>query len=52
MNGVLVAKLLNSKAFQSGFNSEPLQVPETLSKGVYFLTVSNGTIVSNFKLVK
>ena len=52
INGVLVAKLLNGKVFQSGFNSQLLQMPETLSKGVYFLTVSNGSKVSNFKLVK
>lgn len=52
INGVLVAKLLSRTAFQSGFNSQTLQIPETLSKGVYFLTVSNGSKVSNFKLVK
>jgi hypothetical protein len=52
INGVLISKLLNEKAFQSGFNSQLLQMPETLSKGVYFLTVSNGSRVSNFKLVK
>jgi len=52
INGVLIFNLLNNKEFQPGVNSQLLQVPESLSKGVYFLTVSNGSKVSNFKLVK
>ena len=51
-NGVKVSNLLNNKEFPSGFTSQKLQLPETLSKGVYFLSISNGTSFSNLKIVK
>jgi uncharacterized delta-60 repeat protein len=52
INGVKVANLLNNIEFSSGFTSQNLPLPETLSKGVYFLSISNGTLLSNMKIVK
>ena len=51
-NGVKVANLLNNIEFPLGFTSQKLQLPETLAKGVYFLSISNGTFQSNMKIVK
>jgi uncharacterized delta-60 repeat protein len=52
INGVKVINLLNNKQFPLGFTTQKLQLPETLSKGVYFLSISNGTLLSNIKIVK
>jgi uncharacterized delta-60 repeat protein len=52
INGVKVANLLNNIEFPLGFTSQKLPLPETLSKGVYFLSISNGTLLSNLKIVK
>lgn len=52
INGVKISNLLNNIEFSSGFNSQKLPLPETLSKGVYFLSISNGTFLSNMKIVK
>ena len=52
INGVKVTNLLNNKQFPLGFTTQKLQLPETLSKGVYFLSISNGTLLSNIKIVK
>jgi uncharacterized delta-60 repeat protein len=52
INGVKVANLLNNIEFSSGFTSQNLPLPEILSKGVYFLSISNGTLLSNMKIVK
>jgi uncharacterized delta-60 repeat protein len=52
INGVIVANLLNNKEFSLGFTSQKITLPETLSKGVYFLSISNGTFLSNVKIVK
>ena len=52
INGVKISNLLNNTEFPSGFNTQKLQLPETLSKGVYFLSISNGTFLSNMKIVK
>ena len=52
INGVKVANLLNKKEFPLGYTSHKITLPETLSKGVYFLSISNGTFLSNVKIVK
>ena len=52
INGVKVANLLNKKEFPLGYTSHKITLPETLSKGVYFLSISNGTFLSNIKIVK
>jgi uncharacterized delta-60 repeat protein len=52
INGVKVANLLNNKEFPLGYTSHKITLPETLSKGVYFLSISNGTFISNVKIVK
>ena len=52
INGVKVANLLNNKEFPLGYTSQKIALPETLSKGVYFLSISNGSFISNVKIVK
>ena len=52
INGVKVANLLNNKEFPLGYTSQKIALPETLSKGIYFLSISNGTFISNVKIVK
>jgi uncharacterized delta-60 repeat protein len=52
INGVKLANLLNNKQFPLGYTSQKIALPETLSKGVYFLSISNGTFFSNIKIVK
>ena len=52
INGVKVTNLMNNKEFPLGFTSQKLQLPETLSNGVYFLSISNGSFISNVKIVK
>jgi len=52
INGVKVANLLNNQEFPLGYTSRKIALPETLSKGVYFLSISNGTFLSNVKIVK
>lgn len=51
VNGRKITNLLNEKNFQ-GNNSLKLELPETLSKGIYFLNISNGKYSSNIKIVK
>ena len=52
INGVKVINLLNNQEFPLGYTSQKIALPETLSKGVYFLSISNGTFFSNVKIVK
>lgn len=51
-NGIKVTNLLNNKQFPLGYTSQKIVLPETLSKGVYFLSISNGSFISNVKIVK
>lgn len=51
-NGRKISNLLKNNNFQTGYNSQKLELPETLSKGIYFLNISNGKNVSNIKIVK
>jgi uncharacterized delta-60 repeat protein len=52
INGAKIANLIKGKAFQTGYHSQKLELPETLSKGIYFLNISNGSTASNVKIVK
>ncbi|HLF51985.1 T9SS type A sorting domain-containing protein [Flavobacterium sp.] len=52
INGVKIANLIKGKTFQTGYHSQKLELPETLSKGIYFLNISNGSTASNVKIVK
>jgi uncharacterized delta-60 repeat protein len=52
INGREVSNLLKNKKFEKGHSTEKLELPGALSKGVYFLNVSNGGDMSNIKIVK
>ena len=51
-NGRKLANVLEEKAFETGYVSQKLELPETLAKGVYFLNISKGTSISTLKIVK
>jgi uncharacterized delta-60 repeat protein len=51
-NGRKLANLLEKKAFATGYFSQKLEIPESLSKGIYFLNISKGTTISSIKIVK
>ncbi|ESU24103.1 hypothetical protein FSS13T_20740 [Flavobacterium saliperosum S13] len=51
-DGRKIVNLLKNQEFQSGFNSRKLEMPDNLSRGIYFLTISNGTNTVNIKIVK
>jgi uncharacterized delta-60 repeat protein len=51
-NGRLIQNLSKEKAFSSGNNSINLGLPETLSKGIYFLKISNGFENNTIKIIK
>ena len=51
-NGRLIQNLSNEKAFLSGNNSLNLDLPETLSKGIYFLKINNGFENNTIKIIK
>lgn len=50
--GKEIARLLNEKTFDSGNNLQKLELPSTLSKGIYFLNISDGSHTSAVKIVK
>ena len=50
--GRKIINLLNQKDFGIGEHSEELYLPDTLSRGIYFLNISNGKNFSNVKIVK
>lgn len=50
--GKRIANLLNEKTFDSGNNIQKLELPSTLSGGVYFLNISDGSHKSGVKIVK
>lgn len=51
-NGRIIQNLRKEKAFSSGNNSLNLDLPETLSKGIYFLKINNGFENSTIKIIK
>lgn len=51
-NGRKLTNLLEKKAFETGFFSQKLELPESLSKGVYFLNITKGVSVSTLKIIK
>ncbi|RTY93464.1 T9SS type A sorting domain-containing protein [Flavobacterium sp. GT3R68] len=52
VNGRKISNLLKNKNFQSGHNSQQLDLPGTLSKGIYFLSVSDAEYTAVVKIVK
>lgn len=50
--GRKIIRLINDKTFDEGSNSQRLELPSTLSKGIYFLNISDGNHSSAFKIVK
>lgn len=51
-NGRLIQNLSNEKSFSSGNNSLYLDLPETLSKGIYFLKINDGFENNTIKIIK
>lgn len=51
-NGRNIKNILHESSFSFGINSIQLNMPENLSKGVYFLNITKGTTVSTIKIVK
>ncbi|AWI25915.1 T9SS type A sorting domain-containing protein [Flavobacterium pallidum] len=52
ISGKKVVTLVSNTDFPAGLNSIKLNLPATLSKGIYFLRISNGNESSVIKLVK
>jgi uncharacterized delta-60 repeat protein len=52
VNGKKVQTLLDATDFASGFSSQELVLPDTLSKGLYFLAVNDGMNISRIKIIK
>lgn len=50
--GRKIKNLLNENSFLTGNNSIQLNMPETLSKGIYFLKITNGMKISAIKIMK
>lgn len=51
-DGRKILNLLKNQEFQSGFNSQKLDLPGMLADGIYFLTIFNGTSTITIKIVK
>ena len=51
-NGRVIQNLSEEKAFSSGNNSLNLDLPETLSKGIYFLKINDGFENNTIKIIK
>lgn len=51
-NGRKISNVLKNKNFQTGYNSQKLDLPETMAKGIYFLNISNGKNTSIIKILK
>ncbi|RTY93462.1 T9SS type A sorting domain-containing protein [Flavobacterium sp. GT3R68] len=51
-NGRKIQNVLQRKDFPAGTNSYTIELPENLTKGIYFLNISNGKSTSNLKIVK
>jgi uncharacterized delta-60 repeat protein len=52
VNGRMISHLLSQKDFGIGYNSQNLQLPDTLAKGMYVLNITNGNSVSNIRILK
>ena len=51
-NGRIIKNLLKNQSFQTGLNNLKLDLPEALTRGIYFLQISNGASNSTLKIVK
>lgn len=51
-NGRKIQNVLQSQEFPAGSNFYTIDLPENLTKGIYFLNISNGKNISNLKIVK
>lgn len=51
-NGRIIQNLTKEKAFSSGNNSLNLDLPETLSKGIYFLKINDAFENNTIKIIK
>lgn len=51
-NGRKIKTLLSNKDFSSGYNSQSLELPETLVKGIYFLNIYNSKMHHNIQIAK
>ncbi|RTY93465.1 T9SS type A sorting domain-containing protein [Flavobacterium sp. GT3R68] len=51
-SGRKIIRLINDKTFAEGSNFQKLELPSTLSKGIYFLNISDGSKASVVKIVK
>jgi hypothetical protein len=50
--GRKISNLIQNTDFPAGNTMQKLELPESLSKGVYFLSISNGKVISNLKIIK
>lgn len=51
-NGRKIQNVLQQQEFPAGTHSHAIELPENLTKGIYFLNISNGKSISNLKIVK
>lgn len=52
INGRMISNLLSNANFLTGNNSQKLELPESLSRGIYLLNISDGKNTSTVKIVK
>jgi uncharacterized delta-60 repeat protein len=52
VNGGKIQNLVSQKQFSSGKNQQKLDLPETLSKGIYFLNLNDGNKTQSIKIIK
>lgn len=52
VNGRKIQNLIAQKQYLSGNNQQKLDLPETLSKGIYFLNITDGYKTESIKIVK
>ena len=50
--GRKISNLIQNTDFPAGNTMQKLELPESLSKGVYFLSISNVQVISNLKIIK
>lgn len=51
-NGRKIKNLIQDKTFSSGNNTTEIQMPESLSKGVYLIKIFNGSTNTTLKIIK
>jgi uncharacterized delta-60 repeat protein len=52
ISGKKIKSLIDTQDFASGLNTQTLELPENLQKGVYFVNVSTGMASSVIKIIK